>query len=106
MTRFFYKGKSLYRWCKENNVLYHNAYRRMDVGMKAEQAIQDSIKIMNKEGSHRSHPRLFYEGKSLVEILTPTSYRTLIKRKNKGKGMSLEEAIKKGHLFRKDGTCL
>ena len=78
MTRFFYQGESILSWCHKNNVSYHNVYRRMDDGMKPEHAIREAIKIRDSQRNRRSHPKLFYQGKPVVDIFTLNSYRKII----------------------------
>lgn len=102
MVCFHYNGQTLHSYCKQRGIPYYTVYRRIDDGKTTEQAIQDAIAIKTSGRNPHSHPRIYYKGKPLVDAYVPSSYRKVIARMNRGKGMSLEQAIQKGGLFEKE----
>lgn len=95
-------GQTLRQWCLKNGYHYHMLYKRLDEGMIFRDAIDQVVKMKASGRNLRSHPTLYHNGKPIVDTYTKRSYQLIIQRMNR-KGITLEQAIAKGKLFKKDG---
>ena len=76
-------------------------YKRLDEGMDFNKAIDEVVKMKASGRNLRSHPRLYYQGKPIVDTYTPRSYNLILQRLTIHKDWTLEQAIAKGKLFKK-----
>ena len=78
-----YQGKSLHKYCLENNLKYATILRRIHVlGMSIEKAI-----------NAKSQTHLFYEGKSLLQYCKEKKLNTITKVKICTLGVKKTELI-------------
>ena len=91
MTCFRMKnGKTVHKWCKENNVCYDCFWRRAELGISTEEACKQAVKASR---SGYSHPRIFYKGTPLCKIFKAGTlkYDRVIRRLHRG--MTIEQAM-------------
>ena len=72
--------------------------------MSVEEAIKEVSGIVKSGRKLRSHPRLYYQGKPIVDVYNARSYNLILQRLTIHKDWTLEQAIAKGKLFKKDGA--
>ena len=85
-------GETVHQWCKKNNILYDSFWNRIEKGY----SFEDSIKgAKEARGQKNSHPKYFYNGKSVVSICggSKTNLYGRVYEKIK-KGISVEEALR------------
>lgn len=85
-------GKSVYRFCKENNYNYFSFFYAMEKGDSFDQALD---KAKNSKEVGKSHPKHYYKGKAVVRIF---GYKTKAYDRIRHwieRGYSVEEAVER-----------
>lgn len=84
-------GKTVRQWCLEHEVSYGAVWNHLEMGMNPNDACLEALR---RRGQRFSHPKYFYKGKSLVEILGQQTNRYHRVLRIMRKGTSIENAIK------------
>lgn len=84
-------GKTVSKWCKENNVGYGVVWGHLDKGLTPEEACELALK---RRGSHK--PKYFYKGELICHLLGGShskEYKDFISKVKKG--LKVEEAFER-----------
>lgn len=84
-------GKTVRQWCLEHEVSYGAVWNHLERGMNPNDACREALR---RRGQRFSHPKYFYKGKSLVEILGQQTNRYHNAMRRIRNGMSIENALK------------
>ena len=91
MTCFRTKdGKTVHKWCKENDVPYASIWENLDKGLSVEEACQKSL----ARRGIKNNAKYFLNGRTVSNILGrgSDSYQLFMRRIYKG--MTMDEALK------------